>query len=254
VKVRTSLNGCPHSYCYECIKKWTEDRSNTCPLCKRLILTLSYAKDNVIVSEPVSDKHSLDFSYGSDAYDDESFDVCSHCGGDLNFVQQYHRGYDPEDDEFCKGCSRNLYYCHEDFESEEPWECLVCHKAIQEANLSYNFWAEASNGWGDNAIACDRCDLEAVHYNCLCECSKIELAINSYWRCDTCKEKSEILKESESEDLSQLDKQEIQPSSNPQAFRRSRSESSDSQSIRQVPLVPTARSVSQPRAQNAQPS
>jgi len=28
---------CQHFYCYACIKKWTDEGANTCPVCKKKI-------------------------------------------------------------------------------------------------------------------------------------------------------------------------------------------------------------------------
>ena len=36
-ETQTSLDGCAHLYCYECIKTWTKDCENSCPQCKIII-------------------------------------------------------------------------------------------------------------------------------------------------------------------------------------------------------------------------
>lgn len=37
VEDKTSLDGCAHLYCYDCIKTWTKDCENSCPQCKAKI-------------------------------------------------------------------------------------------------------------------------------------------------------------------------------------------------------------------------
>ena len=55
---RVVIDSCKHEYCYQCIKKWTSESSNECPLCKLRITNITYQNQNGdTITEPVEDRN-----------------------------------------------------------------------------------------------------------------------------------------------------------------------------------------------------
>ena len=81
----TRLNDCPHTYCFDCIKKWVKEVENTCPQCKKPISQLKRADgEGVLTIEAVSHRRQ-----------NEIIGSCLVCEQSLNIADviiRRHRG------------------------------------------------------------------------------------------------------------------------------------------------------------------
>ena len=50
ITVSTSLNNCPHSFCFVCIARWSKE-SNTCPLCQTRYSELIRHKQKTAIAD-----------------------------------------------------------------------------------------------------------------------------------------------------------------------------------------------------------
>jgi hypothetical protein len=70
-KNQTTLDGCAHVYCFDCIKSWSR-LNNVCPLCKSKFHKLQNRRTKMQVGTPPSSESS-DYSSSSSDWDPRSY-------------------------------------------------------------------------------------------------------------------------------------------------------------------------------------
>lgn len=146
-RVRARLLPCGHEFCYGCARRWTDEETNACPLCKVPATTLERI-DRIALAPRARD---ADAPTAEELLCMESIDDCVVCGS----------GERPGLILLCDGCGRGMHtYCLSPPRRSVPpgqWFCPDCRSAEGVCRVC---GAEAHDSLAVAGCACAHCNGE----------------------------------------------------------------------------------------------